>query len=140
MNSAMLPVTATATRTVLALEGFLFSINEVVCMEMEILKALEFRVPLMTSVEVGEMLAHELAVQPQVLPAVTKLIDMAELCRYDVEKVVRWVARSRGLSNYEEVRCFMLKSGDLDIQQRTKLVCSVRSLPYFAKSPSGNPC
>ncbi|XP_039764128.1 uncharacterized protein LOC120636634 [Pararge aegeria] len=120
MNSAMLPVTATATRTVLALEGFLFSINEVVCMEMEILKALEFRVPLMTSVEVGEMLAHELAVQPQVLPAVTKLIDMAELCRYDVEKVVRWVARSRGLSNCDtRVRTLHLAAGGVAAAVKT---------------------
>uniref|UniRef100_S4NWR4 Cyclin N-terminal domain-containing protein n=2 Tax=Pararge aegeria TaxID=116150 RepID=S4NWR4_9NEOP len=120
MNSRELPVTARETNLVLGLKGVDCKLPDVLEMKMKIYKTLDYHVPTTTSVEIGEMLAHELKVEPNVLPVVAKIIDEADLHRYDIETSMRRMTKSRGLDDCEKrVRTLYLAAGGVAAALKT---------------------
>ncbi|CAH2103337.1 unnamed protein product [Euphydryas editha] len=110
MSSADTYNNASLVRIALLTKGVSYTAEEINSTEAEIFKALDFRVPLWTSVDMGELLAAELKLPTQVIKAVTLVVDLAEYYRADIEQKVLWAA-NLSPTTQSSVRSLHLSAG-----------------------------
>ncbi|XP_050361147.1 uncharacterized protein LOC126780588 [Nymphalis io] len=114
MSSADTHNHASLLKMALLAKGVLYSTEEIIATEEEIFKMLDFRIPLWTSVDMGELLATELKLPSHIIKAVARIVDLSEYYREDIEKKVVWAANlSSTYQNITSIRSLHLSAGSV---------------------------
>ncbi|XP_062527540.1 uncharacterized protein LOC101742079 isoform X2 [Bombyx mori] len=85
MSHASESIKASVIQRVLQIRGSNYSIEEINQSECEVLKNLDFRVPIWTSVEVATLLATEVGMTSEMISGVELMVDLAEFNRFKLE-------------------------------------------------------
>nr|XP_026500640.1 uncharacterized protein LOC113404094 [Vanessa tameamea] len=112
MSSADTHNNASLLRIALLTKGISYSTEEINATEADIFKMLDFRMPLWTSVDMGELLATELKLPAQIIKAVARIVDLSEYYREDIERKVFWAANLTSTTqNVTGIRSLHLSAG-----------------------------
>ncbi|CAH1647776.1 unnamed protein product [Spodoptera littoralis] len=96
MQDLMAPLTATLVRSSLMKEGIDLSREDIVAMEFHVFRAVDFTLPLWTSLEISEFLATQVGlVKRSILEAVGLITNITEFYRDELELQMKgWLTRN----------------------------------------------